>query len=105
MKKLEITVGGEAYPCYPTMGALLRFRQEAGKEATEIDGASFTDLCTYLWCCAASASRREGKPFTMSLMDFADRISPEDMAAWSQALAAQGGEEGGDGEGRVKKKP
>lgn len=68
------------------MGAMLRFKQETGREITTIDAGSISDLCTYMWCCVASASKREGKQFDMSLMDFADSISPEDMAAWNEAI-------------------
>lgn len=68
------------------MGAMLRFKQETGREITTIDAGSLSDLCTYMWCCVASASKREGKQFDMSLMDFADSISPEDMAAWNEAI-------------------
>lgn len=89
MKHVRITVNGEAYPCSPTMGAMLRFKQETGREITEIDPQSFTDLCTYLWCCVVSASKREGKKFDMSLIDFADSISPDDMTEWSQAVAQE----------------
>lgn len=89
MKRIEININGEAYPCSPTMGAMLRFKQETDREITEIDPTSFTDLCTYLWCCVVSASKREGKKFDMSLIDFADSISPDDMAEWSQAVAQE----------------
>lgn len=87
MKRIEIAINGEAYPCSPTMGAMLRFKQETGREVTAMDG-SFSDLCTYLWCCVASACKREGKRFDLSLMDFADNISPEDMAAWENSIRA-----------------
>ncbi|MCM1332772.1 MAG: hypothetical protein NC248_09200 [Bacteroides sp.] len=43
-----------------------------------------------------SASKREGKEFGMSLMEFADSISPDDMEAWSRAVSD--GEGAGDGE-------
>ena len=49
MKKIEITINGKAYPCRQTMGAMLRFKQETGKEVTEL-GNSFSDLCVFLWC-------------------------------------------------------
>lgn len=88
MKNIGITINGEAFPCRPTMGAMLRFKQQTGKEVTEIDEASFTDLCTYLWCCIVSACKHDGKEFKLSLMDFADSISPEDMTEWAQALQA-----------------
>lgn len=89
MKRIEITINGTAYPCSPTMGAMLRFKQETDREITEIDPASLSDLCTYLWCCVVSAAKREGKAFDMSLMDFADSISPENMAEWNAAITAE----------------
>ena len=91
MKRIEILINGEALPCSPTMGAMLRFKQETGKEITQIDPSSFTDLCTYLYCCVLSASKREGKAFNLSLMDFADAITPEQMEAWNQAMAPEAG--------------
>lgn len=89
MKRLEIVINGTAYPCSPTMGAMLRFKKETGREITEIDPTSFSDLCTYLWCCVTSAAKREGKDFNLSLLDFADNITPEDMTAWNQAIAPE----------------
>lgn len=82
MAKIEITINNVAYPCRPTMGAMLRFKRETGKEITEITDTSFTDLCTYLYCCVASASAADGKDFNLSLMEFADALNPDDMTAW-----------------------
>lgn len=86
MAKIEVTINGVAYPCRPTMGAMLRFKRETGKEVTEITQAGFTDLCTYLYCCVASASAADGVDFRMSLMEFADALTPEDMAAWTEQM-------------------
>lgn len=104
MRRIEITVDGTAYPCSPTMGAMLRFKEETGREITEIDAKSFTDLCTYLWCCVVSASRREGKEFGMSLMDFADRITPDDMAEWNKAVTAEAAPGDSDSEKKRKRR-
>lgn len=103
MKRIEININGNSYPCSPTMGAMLRFKQETGREITEIDAGSFTDLCTYLWCCVVSASRREGLQFDMSLMDFADSLTPEDMAEWNDAITA-GAEPAGEASDEKKRK-
>lgn len=89
MKRLEINVNGEAYPCTPLPGAMLRFKEQTGREVTEMDQNSFTDLCTYLYCCVAAASNREHKPFDMTLMDFADNLALEDLQAWSKAMVEQ----------------
>ena len=102
MKKIEIVVNGQAYNCTPTMGAMLRFKHETGKEITQMDPASFTDLCTYLYCCVVSAAKREGKEFGLSLLDFADAITPNQMEHWNQALAA--GEEDSDTDPEGEKK-
>ena len=88
MAKIEVTINGKVYPCRPTMGAMLRFKKETGKEVTEITSNSFSDLCAYLYCCVASASAADKVPFDMSLMDFADALSPEDMTAWANAVRA-----------------
>ena len=71
------------------MGAMLRFKRETGKEATTVDGSSLTDLVTYVWCCALSASALEGEPLKMSLEDFADRLQPADIEAWSRQMAEE----------------
>lgn len=89
MKQIEITVSGRRYPSRPTMGAMLRFRQHTGREVTEIDPQSLSDLCTYLWCCTSSACRREGIDFDMPLMDFADALTPDEMAEWSKLVTAE----------------
>ena len=97
MAKIEVTINGVAYPCRPTMGAMLRFKKETGKEVTEITSNSLTDLCTYLYCCVASASAADGVDFKMPLMEFADALDPEDMAAWA-AQMQQGATGNADGE-------
>lgn len=96
MAKIEIKINGEAYPCRPTMGAMLRFKEQTGKEITEMDASSFTELCTYLWCCIKSACAREQKQFDLSLIEFADSIDPDDMNAWAAAVQdGNGGEASG----------
>ena len=94
--KVEVTVNGVAYPCRPTMGAMLRFKRETGKEVTDIQENSFTDLCTYLYCCVVSACAADKIEFGYSLIDFADALSPEDMAAWTEQLQGDAKEEAGE---------
>lgn len=95
MKKIEIIINGKSYPCKQTMGAMLRFKQETGKEVTEIGQGDLTDLCTYLWCCVVSACKAEGVEFGMTLMDFADSLGTDEMQRWTEGQSAGpgGGEE------------
>lgn len=85
MKKIDIEIDGKEYPCRQTMGAMLRFKQETGKEVTEI-GGNLSDICAYLFCCVASACKKDGVPFDMSLMDFADSITPDDLNQWTEVV-------------------
>ena len=73
------------------MGAMLRFKRETGKEVTDMDGGSLTDICTFLWCCIVSACKADGITFDMSLMEFADAVSPDDMSEWTKSVN-EGGE-------------
>lgn len=102
MEAFSIVVDGHRYPCRPTMGAMLRFKRETGREVTELDGKSVTDLCTYLYCCVQSAAELAHKPLEMDLMTFADNISPEDMEQWGRQLEADSETEGNSDEGEKK---
>ena len=105
MKKyLTITVDGKEYPCRPTMGAMLRFKQETGREVTQIEPGDLSGLVTYLWCCARSACKREGVDFPLSLMDFADAIDPQDVALWAASLQEEDAGDGTGGGQEAKKK-
>ena len=101
MAKVSVVINGKELPCRPTMGALLRFKKETGKEVTEIENGSFSDVCAYLYCCVSSACAADKVPFSMSLMDFADSLSYEDITAWANAV--QGDSTAGE-EGEEKKR-
>lgn len=96
MSRVEIVVNGKAYPCYTTAGAMLRFKDLTGKEVSEI-GAKDTSLhIKYLWCCVVAASKREGKEFSIPLMDFADCMTDEEIAKW-QSMQPPAGEQADSG--------
>lgn len=91
-KKIEITINGKAYPCRQTMGAMLRFKRETGKEVTDIHGNDFSEMVAWLWCCVVSACNHDGVEFNLSLMDFADSLDPEQMSAWADAISVENAE-------------
>lgn len=98
MSKVVVNINGQDYPCRPTMGAMLRFKKETGKEVTELQNGSFSDLCAYLYCCVASACAADKIPFDMTFMDFADALSPEDMTAWATQMQGETNQEESDSE-------
>lgn len=87
MTEIEIVIDNKAYPCRQTMGAMLRFKAETGKEVTEISN-SLSDMCTYLFCCVVSACKKDGVDFNMNLMEFADSITPDDLTKWTDTVNA-----------------
>ena len=101
MRQLTIEIEGKKYPCRQTMGAMLRFKQETGKDVSEI-GNGFSDLCAYLYCCVASASKHDGIAFEYSLMDFADSLTPQDLEMWTDAISEMNGGDDADGEDAKK---
>lgn len=84
-KRVDVNINGKAYPCRMTMGAMLRFKRETGKDITAITG-EVSDMCVLLYCCLVSACNADKVEFDMSLDDFADSISPDDLNAWQEAL-------------------
>lgn len=98
-KTVTITIGEASYPCRMSMGAMLRFKRETGKEVSEIKDGSISDLAVLLYCCVASACNAEHRSFNITLEDFCDSISTEDMNSMSAAIQSEveeGAEEDGD---------
>ena len=88
----RITINGKEYPCRVTMGAMLRFKQETGRDVIQLNANEVADLVTLLWCCIASASNAEGVEFGMELMDFADMLEPETIADFFTSMEEEKGD-------------
>lgn len=85
----HINYDGRSLPCRQTMGAMLRFKQETGREASEMNEQSMTDIMTFLYCCVQSACNADKIDFSDSLMDFADRIEPQQLTEWFNEQAKE----------------
>lgn len=86
---MTIKINGKEYPCRVTMGAMLRFKRETGRDVNQIGEGDVSDLVTFLWCCMASASKADGVEFGMSLMDFADRIAPDTITEFCNSMGQE----------------
>lgn len=84
-----ITINGKQYPCRVTMGAMLRFKRETGKDASQIGHDDVSDLITLLWCCIASASKADGVEFDLGLLDFADRLDPTTLTGFYTSMSEE----------------
>lgn len=90
MKK--IIIRGVEYPCYVTMGALLRFKRETGKDFSQIAQDDIEAVLTFFWCCAVSACAKEGTEFPFGLLAFADELDPSAMETFVTGLAEDSGD-------------
>ena len=91
----RISINGKEYPCRITMGAMMRFKNETGKDVSKMDTTDVTEQVTLLWCCIVSASKADGVEFGIGLMDFADMLDPETLTGFYTSMEK---EEGADPE-------
>lgn len=75
-----INVGGRDLPCRVTMGAMLRFKRETGRDVSGMSSDDVSDLVTFMWCCVASACAADGVELGLTLEEFADRLDPSGIS-------------------------
>lgn len=85
MKK--ILISGKEYPCRLTMGAMVRFKNESGKDVSQLTQNDISELILFLYCCAQSACAADGIPFEMSFELFADKLEPSDLNAFYTSMS------------------
>lgn len=81
-----MTIGGKEYPFRMTMGALMRFKREVGKDVSRMDANDLTENLILIWCCIVSACVVDNVPFELSAQELADRLEPQDVATMVQEL-------------------
>ncbi len=90
-KQVKIFVNGKelVLPCRLTLGAMLRFKQETGKDITEIAKDDVLNLLKFVWCCVASACSADGISFDISFERFADCLPPEGLTEFYDGIGAE----------------
>lgn len=91
MKK--IFYQGRELPCYITMGTMVRFKRETGRDVSTIQDGDIADLVVLLWCAIKAACGAEGIPFDTPFDLFADTLTVEVMQDFIKGLAEQGGDD------------
>ena len=90
----KIVYKGRELPCRMTMGAMVRFKKETGRDVSEITDGDIADLILLFWCCIKSACNADGEPFEESFELFADSLDADALQEFIKGLAAQA-EDGG----------
>ena len=81
-----IMMGGREYPCRVTMGAMVRFKRESGRDVSEMREGDVGDSVLFVWCCVKSACSADGVEMEMDFESFADALEPSDLAAFYGGL-------------------
>ena len=89
-KKITIKVYDKEYPCYPTRGAAVKFKELTGHDMEDMKGSA--DVASYVYCCAKSACKREKTNFDIQFDDFCDGVLLEDLNAFNAQMAEANGE-------------
>ncbi len=91
MNKQAITVGGKAYPCRLTMGAMILFKRNMGYDVSQMkqgEEADIEEMLMLMWCCIKCACRADEVEFPMDFETFACHVTPADMQRWNELMGA-----------------
>ena len=102
MKK--ILYKGRELPFRVTMGAMVRFKRETGRDVSTIQNGDISDLILLLWCCIKSACNADEIPFDTPFEFFADSLDAEVLQEFISSLAAESEQNKQKKSPRMKKK-
>jgi hypothetical protein len=80
---MKIRINEKEYPLYVTMGALLRYKRETGRDAGELKGDSLEDVLMLMWCCVVCASQAHNIEFPLDFETFCNSITPKQVNDWA----------------------
>lgn len=86
MNKTTIEVGGKAYPCRLTMGAMLLYKRNTNEDVSRMKGDDLEAMLMFMWCCVVCACKADGVEFDMDFETFTCMVTPQDMSQWNAAL-------------------
>ena len=89
MKKTKINVGDREYPCRVTMGAMVRFKNESGKDVSELEKSNISELVLFVYCCVKSACNADKEPFDYDFETFADLMEPDGVNSFYEDMGRE----------------
>jgi hypothetical protein len=86
----KIVIRSMEYPCRVTMGAMIRFKRETGRDVSKIESGDVADMICFMWCCVTSACKADKVEFGMNLEEFADSFDVNEMQEFVTELISSG---------------
>ena len=84
MKKTKIKVGDKEFPCRVTMGAMVRFKNESGKDVSKLEKTNISELVLFVYCCVKSACNADKVEFDAA-NSFYEDMGGEEKKTTNQA--------------------
>ena len=95
MNKVSISVGGKAYPCRLTMGAMILFKRNMGYDVSQMkqgeQGGDIEEMLMLMWCCVKCACKADEVEFEMDFETFTCNVTPADIQEWNEKMAVGNG--------------
>ncbi|WP_289756931.1 hypothetical protein [uncultured Duncaniella sp.] len=85
-RNTTIMIGDRKLPCRVTMGAMVRYKRQTGRDISSLDTSDIEGMVLFLWCCVVSACRADGVEFTMDFEEFGDRLEPADLTGFYEGM-------------------
>lgn len=82
---MNVNIKGENYPLRVTLGAQMLFKQDTGKEVSEMEGVE--EFGKYLYYCARSAAIADNIEFNVTLEEFLHAFDQEMLDTWEEQQA------------------
>ena len=73
-----------------TMGAMVRFKNESGKDVSKLEKTNISELVLFVYCCVKSACNADKVEFDYDFESFADLMEPDAANSFYEDM---GGEE------------
>ena len=73
-----------------TMGAMVRFKNESGKDVSKLEKTNISELVLFVYCCVKSACNADKVEFGYDFQSFADLMEPDAANSFYEDM---GGEE------------
>lgn len=79
----KVIICAKEYPSRVTMGAMIDFKRETGKDVNEI-GADIEQLTMFMYCCVRSACRADKMDFQLTFEQFGRWHQPGRLHCFSE---------------------
>lgn len=72
-----------------TMGAMVRFKNESGKDVSKLEKTNISELVLFVYCCVKSACNADKVEFDYDFQSFADLMEPDAANSFYEDMGSE----------------